>query len=47
MRVFAIRIERPFDVAVQRPQHANAGMHQEVAALPRQRSNTRSLFAIL
>jgi hypothetical protein len=33
MRVFAIRIEHPFDVAVQRPQYPDARMLQKVAAL--------------
>ena len=32
MGVFAIGIERPLDVAVQRHQHPDARMHQEVAA---------------
>jgi hypothetical protein len=32
MRVFAVRIEHPFDVSVQCPQHTNAGMHQKVVA---------------
>jgi hypothetical protein len=32
MRVFAIGIEHPFGVPVQRPQHTNARVHQEVAA---------------
>ena len=32
MRVFAIGIEHPFDVPVQCPQHADARMHDEVAA---------------
>ncbi len=33
MSVFAIRIERPFDAAVQRPQDPDTQMHQKVAAL--------------
>jgi hypothetical protein len=33
MRVFAVWIERPFDVSVQRSQHADARMHQRSAAL--------------
>jgi hypothetical protein len=33
MRVFAIRIEHPFDVSVQRPQYPDPRMHQKVAAL--------------
>jgi hypothetical protein len=32
MRVFAIGIEHPFGVTVQRPQHTNARVHHEVAA---------------
>ncbi len=32
MSVFAIGIKNPFDVAVQRPQHTDACMHQKVAA---------------
>jgi hypothetical protein len=32
MGVFAIRIEHPLDVTVQCPQHADARMHDEVAA---------------
>ena len=31
-RVFPIRVEHPLDVPVQRPQHADPGMHHEVAA---------------
>jgi hypothetical protein len=33
MRVFAIRIEHSFDVAVQRAHYPDARMHQKVAAL--------------
>ena len=33
MSVFAVRIEHPFDVAVQRPLHPDARVHHEVPAL--------------
>jgi hypothetical protein len=33
MFFFAIRIEYPLDVAVQRPQYSDARMHQKVAVL--------------
>jgi hypothetical protein len=32
MRVFAVGIEHPLDLAVQRPQHSDPRMHEEVAA---------------
>jgi len=33
MRILPIRIEHPLDVAVQGSQHADARVHQEIAAL--------------
>ena len=33
MRVLPVGVEHPLDVTVQRPQHSDPRMHQEVAAL--------------
>ena len=45
MRVFARRVELPHDVAIERPRHADAGMHQRSASFAESRA--RELHPVL